>query len=128
AARSEHAPRLGGEAFREAEVLEHLAGDDGVEARVLERERIVEVGPARLDPELRGLGERGPVDVDADDLVPLGVCLRQRPVAAAEVEHRLPGADPLAEERRALRLAEDEVLAPALAVVAAVRLLDLLEP
>ena len=35
-------------------MLEQLAGDDDVEGLVLERQRLVEVGPARLDPELGG--------------------------------------------------------------------------
>ena len=72
-------------------MLEQLAGDDDVEAAVVERQRIVEVGPARLDPELLRLRERLAVGVDADDLVPAGIGLGQGAVAAAEVEHLPPG-------------------------------------
>src|SRR5919198_706331 len=87
ASRPEDAPDLGHEPFWVAQVLEQLASDDDVEALGVELERPVEVGPVRLDPELRRLRERLAVGVDADNVVPLGIGLRQRAVAAAEVEH-----------------------------------------
>src|SRR5438552_10963282 len=98
-------------------MLQQFPRDDDVEALVRELERLVEVGPVRLDTELRRLGERLAVGVDADDLVLLRVGLRQRAVAAAEVEHPATGAaDVPPEERLALGPGEDEP-GPALAAV-----------
>src|SRR5436309_8327199 len=90
-------------------MLEELAGDHDVEGSVLERQRIVEVGPAGLDPELLGLGERFAVGVDADDLVPAGEGLRECAVAAAKIEH-VPSrpADVAAKELDTLGAREDE--------------------
>src|SRR5439155_19018456 len=63
----------------------------------------------------------------ANDLVPLEVGAGQRSVAAAEVEHTLAGADPLAEGGASLRPGEDERGRPALGVVPPVRLLQALD-
>jgi hypothetical protein len=71
-------------------MLEQLACDDDVEVRVLERQGLVEVRPMRLDPELLRLGERRPVCIDADDLVPTRVRLCQCAVPAAEIENPPP--------------------------------------
>ena len=67
-------------------MLDQLAGDDDVEARVGKRQRLVDVGPDGLDPERRRLRERLAVDVDADDVVSFEVRAGERAVAAAEVE------------------------------------------
>src|SRR5262249_50424211 len=107
--------------------LEQLAEHDDVEALVVERERLGGVGPDRFDPELGRLCERLPVDVDPDHLVPLDVGARERTQAAAGVEPAAPGTDPFAEDRQALRPAEDEVFGASRLVVGAVHLLDLLE-
>src|SRR5439155_10260920 len=73
-------------------MLEQLTGDDDVEALVREVERLVEISPVRLDPELRRRLSQGlAVGVDADDLVSVRIGLRERPVAAAEVEHAAAG-------------------------------------
>ena len=108
AAGPEDAPRLGDERLRERQVLEQLAGDDGVEARVRERERLLDVRHHGLDAERLGLRERRAVDVEADDLVPLEEVPGQRARAAPEVEDALPAPDRRPEERDALG-DEDEV-------------------
>ena len=109
-------------------MLEELARDHDVEGAALERQRIVEVGPARLDPELLCLGERFAVGIDADDLVPAGVSLGERAVAAAQVEHVPPRpADVAAEELDALRACEDEAGAAFDAVVLGVPLAQLFQ-
>src|SRR5207302_9027908 len=118
AAGTEDAACLGDEAAWIAEMLHQLAGHDDVEARILERQRFVEIGPPRLDSELLSLGERLPVGVDSDEHVPGGVRLRQRPVAAAEVEDTLARpADVAAEELDSLRAREAEPVAAPDAVV-----------
>src|ERR1043165_9358115 len=90
-------------------MLEQLARHDDVEDRVGQSERLVEVGPVRLDPEPGRLGEGLAVGVDAHDLVPVQVRLGQRAVAAAEVEHApARPADIPPEQRLALRPGEDE--------------------
>ena len=94
AAGPQHAPNFGDERVGEAEVLEQLSGDDRVEARVVERERLLDVRHDGLDPELLRLGERRAVDVEADDLVSVEEVARQRTRAAAEVEHRCPARSP----------------------------------
>ena len=129
AARTQHPVRLVDQQLRLADVLEHLADHDDVERRVHERERVVEVGPERLDPE-PPLGdlERLAVDVDACDLVALRVVLRERAVAAAEVEDAAAGpADELAEERRPLRLGPDEVGRTGVPMMLPVALLEVLQ-
>src|SRR5207253_6409238 len=101
-----------------AQVLEQLARDDDVEAVVGQLEWLVEVGPARLDPELGRLRERLPVGVHADDLVPVRIRPREGAVAAAEVEHAAPGPAHVAPEQHLpLRPGEDEPGAPFAAVV-----------
>ena len=91
--------------------------------------RLLDVAPVRLDPELRRLGERLPVDVHADHVVPVQVPARQRAVAAAEVEHAPPGpAHDRRDSLRPLGAAEDELVAPRRAVVLSVALAQLLEP
>ena len=120
---------LGHEAFRVADVLEQLAGDDDVEALVRERKRLVGVGPLRLDSELRGLRERDTVDVHADDVVSLDIRTSQRAIAAAEIQDApARPADVAAEELDALFTGIDEVLAACFAVVLAVPFAELLEP
>jgi len=109
AAGPQHAPSLCDETAGIAKVLEQLAGDDDVEARTLERERLVEVGPARLDTELLRFRQCLLVCVDADYLVPFGVGARQGAVAAAQVEHAPPrAADMPPEELDAFGACEDE--------------------
>ena len=124
--RAQHATALVDQPLRLANVLEQLADRDDVERLVLEVERLVEVGPERLDPQ-PGLGvlQRLAVDVDARDLVPRRVVLRQRPVAAAEVEDApARAADELAEERRPLGPGIDEVGRAGVAMVLPVALLE----
>src|SRR4051794_16841881 len=99
-------------------MLEQLTRDDDVEVRVLERQRLVEVSPMGLDPELLRLGERRPVCIDADDLIPTRVRLRQGAVAAAEIEHPPAGAaDVAAEELDTLSARKDEAGSALVAVV-----------
>src|ERR671924_434466 len=76
-----------GEQLRIAQMLEQLACDDDVETFVREGERLVEIGPVRLDSGAGGLGKRLAVGVDSDNLV--SACERpgQRAVPAAEIEH-----------------------------------------
>ena len=106
-------------------MLEQLAGDDDVEARVGELERLLDVGPVGLDPELRGLGERLAVDVDPDYVVPLDVRLRERAVPAPEVEDVAARAsDELREERGAHVGRVDELARATRAVVFPVALLE----
>ncbi len=111
-------------------MLEQLACDDDVERVVLERHSFLDVGPDRLDPETRGcLLERRAVDVDADDVVALGVVLRQRTRPAAQVEHTPPGtADEGGDHVRALVAAEDELLPAAVAVVGLIAAIEAVEP
>ena len=109
-------------------MLEELAGDDDVEGAGLERKRIVEVGPARLDSELLRLCQRLAVGVDADDCVPAGIGLRERPVAAAQVEDVSPRpADVAAKELDPLRACEDEARTALDAVVLGVPLAQLFQ-
>ena len=109
-------------------MLEQLAGDGDVEASFREVERLVEVGPVGLDPELRRFCERLAVGVDADDLIARGVGPGQRAVATAEVEDSAPGAADVApEERLALGPREDEAGAPFAAVVLGIPLAQLIE-
>ena len=114
---SQHAPDLRDERVRELKVLEELAGDDGVEARVGERQRLLDVRLHRLDPERGGLLERGRIDVEADDRVPFEEVARQRAGTAAEVEHALPAADRRDEQRDALGDEDEVALVSALAMV-----------
>src|SRR5690242_9748675 len=109
-------------------MLEQLARDDHVEARIGEVERLVEVGPVRLDAEARRRLERLTVGIDSDDVVAVEVRLRERPVAAAEIENAAPGAAhvPL-EERFTLRPCEDEAGAALAAVVLRIALAELVE-
>src|SRR5437867_11289963 len=109
-------------------MFEQLAGDDDVEACVLERQRRVDVGPARLDAELGRLCERLAIDVDADHVVALHVHPGQCAVAAPEIQHAPPRpADVLAKQLDALLARVDELACPSLAVVLAVALAEVLE-
>ncbi len=98
-------------------MLEQLAGHDRVEGSVGEGKRLLDVRLDRLDPERLGLRERGAVDVESDDLVPLEEVARQRSGAAAEVEHALAAADGLPEERDPLRNEDEVALVPPLPVM-----------
>jgi len=125
---SEHAEYLADDAPWIAKVLEELAGDDDVEGAVGEGKRIVEVGPARLDSELVGLGESLAIGVDADDLVPAGVGLREGAVTAAEIENIPPGAaDVAAKEIDPFGTCEDEAGAALDAVVLGIPFAQLLQ-
>ena len=125
---SQHAQHFGDDAPWIAKMFEELARDDDVEAAALERQRIVEVGPARLDPELLRLCQRLVVRIDADDLVPAGIGLCERAVAAAQVQHVPPRpADVAAEELDALRACEDEAGTAFDAVVLGVPLAQLFQ-
>ena len=117
ASRAQHAPDLGDERVRELEVLEELAGDDSVEARVLERQRLLDVRLHGLDPERRAFSSAACVDVEPDDRVAFEEVLRQRARAAAEVEHALPAADRLDEQRDALGDEDEVALVSSLAMV-----------
>ena len=93
AARHEHARDLREQGVRGGERLERVVADGAAEARVLERERLVEVGDH--DRELRIAGERGLelrlAALDADQLDVGPELLAQRgeraPAAAAEIGH-----------------------------------------
>ena len=109
-------------------MLEQLAGDDDVEARVVERNRLVNVGPTGLDAELRRGGERIAVCVDTDDVVPHCIRTRERAVTTAEIEHASAGAaDITSEQRNALRPGEDEACAALESIVLGVPLAELLQ-
>ena len=109
-------------------MLEQLSGDDDVEADVGKVERLVEIGPAGLDPQAGRLGEGVLVGVYPDDLVAGQVGLCQRPVTAAEVEHSPPRpADITLEQLLALRPCEDEAAATLVAVVLGVAPAELLQ-
>ena len=109
-------------------MLEQLARDDDVEGSVRERQRVVEIRPTGLDPELLGLGESLAVSVDADDLVLAGVRLRQRPVTAAEIEDvAARPTDIAAKELDALGTCKDEAGAPFDAVVLGVPVAQLFQ-
>jgi hypothetical protein len=54
-------------------VLEDLARDDDVEALGFERKALVDICPDGPDPESLGFRQSRPVDVEADDLVAVGV-------------------------------------------------------
>jgi hypothetical protein len=106
---AQDASRLRDEPNGIAEMLEQFAGDDDVEARVLESQRLVEIGPSRLDPGLLRLGERLTIGIDADDFVACGIGASKGTVTAAEVEDALAGAtDVAAEELDSLGSREDE--------------------
>src|SRR2546425_11925312 len=109
-------------------MLEQFTGDHDVERAVSKRQGIVEVGPAGLDPELLGFGERLAVGVDPDDLVAAGVRLRECTVAATKIEH-CPSrpADVAAEELDPLRARKDEAGSPLDAVVLGITLAPLLQ-
>ena len=105
-------------------MLEELAGDDRVEAGVLERERLLHVGLERLDPERGRLLERGGVDVEPDHRVALEEVPGQRTRAAAEVEHPLPRPDRGDEERDALGHEDEVAVVAPLAMVLLVALAE----
>ena len=110
-------------------MLEQLAGDDDVEARVAEGERLVEVGPVCFDPELLRLCERFPVGIDTDDLVPGRVRVGQSAVATPEIEHAPTGTtDVAAKKLDALLTGKDEARAPLEPIVLGVALAQLLQP
>src|SRR6476619_1391154 len=107
-------------------MLEQLACDDDVEVRVLERQGLVEVSPMRLDPELLRLGERRPVCIDADDLVPARVRLCQCAIPAAKIENPPAGAtDVAAEELDTLCARKDEPGSALVAVVLGITVTEL---
>ena len=106
-------------------MLEELACDDGVEALVLERKRVLHVRPNRLDPERGRLLERSGVDVQADDRVAVEEVLRQRARAAAEVEDALAPPDRGLEERNALGNEDEVALVAAFSVVLFVALAEI---
>ena len=90
------------------DVLDDLARPHHVDAGVVERQRLV-VGPeARHEPGDPPLGaaQRLGRDVDGDRVrTDVAQRLAEPPLAAADVEHGLPGADVLEEERAAQRVA-----------------------
>ena len=98
-------------------MLEELSGDDCVEALVLERQRLFHVRLHGLDAERPRLLERRSVDVEPDHRVPLQEVPRQRPRPAAEIEHALPTADRLHEERDPLGDEDEVALVTTLAMV-----------
>jgi exopolysaccharide biosynthesis polyprenyl glycosylphosphotransferase len=109
-------------------VLEQLPRDHDVEALVLERERLVEIGPARVDAKVLRLRQRLLVGVDADDLVALDVGAGQGSVPAAQVEHAPSGTpDVASEELGPLGAREDETRAPLEPVVLGIALAELFQ-
>ena len=125
AAGSQHAADLRDERVRELEVLEELARDHRVEARVLERQRLLDVRLHRLDPERGGLLERRSVDVEPDDRVALEEVPRERARAAAEVEDALATPDRRDDQRDALGDEDEVALVPSLAMVLFVALAEI---
>ena len=105
-------------------MLEELTGDDSVEARVGERERLVDVGDHGLDTELGRLLERSPVDVEPDHVVALDEMLRQRTGPAAQIEHALSAADRRLEHGNALGDEDEVTFVPAFPVMLFVALAD----
>ena len=124
ATRAKDATHLCNERAREADVLEELAGDDHVEGLAVQRQRLVDVRDDGRDPELLRLRQRGPVDVDADHLVPLQEMAGQRARAASEVEHVSALPDRLLEERNSLGDEHEVAGISALAVVGLVQLAE----
>ena len=98
-------------------MLEELTCDHDVEARLLEGQRLFDVGLQRLDSESGRLLERSRIDVEADDRVPLEEVPGERTGATAEVQHTLPAANGRNEERNALGHEDEVALASSLAVV-----------
>ncbi len=124
AARPQDAADLRDERIGELEMLEELAGDDRIEALLVEGEPLLHVRLYRLDPERGGLLERSRVDVQADDRVALEEATRQRARAAAEVEHALPAADRRNQEGNTLRDEDEVALVSPLTVVLFVALAE----
>ncbi len=111
AARSQDADRLGDNGLGVAQVLEELAGDDGVEACVGEGKLLLRIRDHGLDPESRSAPQGGAVDIEADDRVAGKEVPADRTRAAAEIEDAMPRpADRGDEEWDALG-DEDEVAA-----------------
>src|SRR3954470_23138751 len=109
-------------------MFEELIGGDDAEVRVLERQGFVEVRPMRLDPELLRLGERRPVCIDADDLVPTRIPLCQGAVPATQIENAPTGAaDVAAEEVDTLCARKDEPGFALIAVVLGITVAQLFE-
>ena len=106
-------------------MLEELSRDDRVEARVLERQRLLDVRLHRLDPEGCRLLERGGVHVQAHHRVAFEEVARQRAGAAAEVEYPLPAADGRLEQRDPLGDEDEVALATSLSVMLLVALGEL---
>ena len=105
-------------------MLEYLRDHDDIECGVLERKRLVEVGPHCLDSSLARAGKGHTVDVDPDDAIPRQIRTRQRPVAAPQVQHpQSRPTDPLAKQRDALRSTEHEPPTAPVLMVAPVLLL-----
>src|SRR5262249_26198831 len=128
AAGNEYAMCLGKQPLGEAQVLEQLARDDDVERLWGKRQRLLQVGPDRLDAELRRLGESVTIDVDADHRISPRVAARERAVATPEIEDVLARpAYPRLKGRGPLGLAEDEVPRSELRVVTPIDVLDVLE-
>jgi hypothetical protein len=124
----EHATHLPQEPIGEADVLENFSGDDDVEALVFEREALIDVSPDGVDSEPFRLGERRPVDVEADDLVAVGIRPGECAGPAPDVEHPPAGpAHDAAKELAPLRLTEDEVRGAPVRVVMRVQAFDALE-
>ena len=105
-------------------MLEELARDDRVEARVLERKGLLDVRLQRLDPERGRLLERRGVDVEADHRVALEEVPGQRTRAAPEVEHALPRPDGRDNQRNALGHEHEVALVSPRAVVLFVSFAD----
>ena len=105
-------------------MLEELPGDDGIEARVLERQRLLDVRLYGFDPQIARFRERRRVDVEADQLVSLEDVARQRSRAATEVEHALPTPDRGLEERDPLRNEDELAFGTAFPMVLFVALLQ----
>ena len=112
---------LGDERLREANVLEQLTGDHGVESLALQRQRLLDVGQTTSMPILR-FRQRRLVHVDADDVVPSEEVASESAGAAAEIEHVLALPDRLLEERSALGDENEIARVSALAVVSLVQL------
>jgi len=109
-------------------VFEQFAGDDNVEAGVVEVQRLVEICPVRFDSQLRCRGEGFSIGIDADDLVAVGIRPAEAPVAATQVEDLAAGpTDVATKEFDAFGAREDEPCATFHAVVLGVALAQLLE-
>jgi hypothetical protein len=102
-ARLQHAGNFCDNVVWETRVLEDLAGDDDVERVVVERERLLHVGPHGRDASGFGPLQCLGIDIETNHLVSVEEVLCYRARAATEIQHTPSWApDGLDEERKSL--------------------------